>query len=300
MPHAVTTPNPTVLPEEQWQAARENHVRRLGPFVAEQLARRSRGQKHPVWDFLFEYYSFKPSHLLKWSPGLGVVLQGGAAREFLQQPDYHEVEQGVTLSPAQFSSRRHEALQRTLTLLRAMAERPPFFGCYGLHEWAMVYQTQEVRHGQVGLRLPHAEVDEIVEGATVRCTHYDAFRFFTPEARPLNVLQPDPEDRADQEQRGCIHANMDLYKWAYKFWPFVRSETLGDAFLLAREARETDMRASPYDLQAAGFAPIKIETQEGKAEYVVAQKALAARAQPIRLALISDLQQLRDQVEHQD
>ena len=30
--------------------------------------------KHPVHDFLFTYYSFRPAQLRRWSPGYGVVL----------------------------------------------------------------------------------------------------------------------------------------------------------------------------------------------------------------------------------
>ena len=40
------------------------------------LARRRTGAKHPVEDFLFTYYSHRPSRLRRWSPGAGVVLEG--------------------------------------------------------------------------------------------------------------------------------------------------------------------------------------------------------------------------------
>ena len=42
------------------------------------------------------------------------------------------------------------------------------------------------------------------------------------------------------------------------------------------------MRASPYDLAALGYLPVKIETTEGRAEYEAAQRELAERAQPLR------------------
>ena len=41
---------------------------------------------------------------------------------------------------------------------------------------------------------------------------------------------------------------MDLYKWAYKLGPLVESELVMDCLELAADARELDMRASPYDL----------------------------------------------------
>jgi len=51
---------------------------------------------------------------------------------------------------------------------------------------------------------------------------------------------------------------------------------------LARDVREIDMRASPYDLRALGFAPIAIETAAGRAEYEEHQRSFANRGQPLR------------------
>jgi hypothetical protein len=36
-------------------------------------------------------------------------------------------------------------------------------------------------------------------------------------------------------------------------------------FRLARDVRELDMRASPYDLADLGYPPVRIETPEGRA-----------------------------------
>src|SRR5207248_2009588 len=112
-----------------------------------------------------------------------------------------------------------------------------------------------------------AEITRIVEQSALCCTHFDAFRFFTAPAVPLNKLQPARGDAAQLEQRGCLHANMDLYKWAFKLAPFTPSDLVADCFELARDIREIDMCASPYDLQALGFAPIPVETAAGRADY---------------------------------
>src|SRR5664279_2710834 len=42
------------------------------------------------------------------------------------------------------------------------------------------------------------------------------------------------------------------------------------------------MRASPYDLSALGYRPVAIETAEGKAEYVAAQREFGRAAQLLR------------------
>ena len=59
-----------------------------------------------------------------------------------------------------------------------------------------------------------------------------------------------------------------------------------DCLELAADARELDMRASPYDLTGYGFAPIAIETPAGRAEYVRGQQDVADRAAPLRAALL--------------
>ena len=87
----------------------------------------------------------------------------------------------------------------------------------------------------------------------LRCTHIDAYRFFTPAAVPLNAHEPTRATQHEWEQPGCLHANMDLYKYAMWFQPFTSSDLVADCFALARQARELDMRAAPYDLVDLGL-----------------------------------------------
>jgi hypothetical protein len=277
------------LAEPEWLARQAAHERRVRAWTDPHQARQARGEKHPVEDFLWEYYRFRPSWLRRWHPGPDVVLLGDAAREFLRWPEYHEADGGIALNPAAFDPKRRDTLVWLLGLLRATAERAPSFGCFGLHEWAMVYRQtpDEVRHNAWPLRFAPDELACIVEAQPIRCTHFDAFRFFTPAARPLNRLQPERATTAHFEQRGCLHANMDLYKWAFKLAPFTPSELTADCFALARDIREVDMRASPYDLAKLGYTPIAIETPAGRAEYEVHQRAFAERSQPLRARLVA-------------
>jgi hypothetical protein len=159
-----------------------------------------------------------------------------------------------------------------------------------MHEWAMVYrQAAERRHQRWPLRLGAEGTDAVVRSMPIRCSHYDAFRFFTPEARPLNKTCPDLAGRLDNEQPGCVHVTMDLYKWAMKSAPWVPAELAADCFELARDARTVDMRASPYDFSSVGLAPIRIETPEGRAEYEAEQRRLTKKAEPLRARLIASL-----------
>ena len=105
----------------------------------------------------------------------------------------------------------------------------------------------------------------------------------------MNRLQPSLESRLALEQPGCVHANMDLYKWAAKSMPWIGAELLLDCFELATELRDLDMRASPYDLTAWGRAPVRIETAEGRRIYEMEQRRLADKAVPLRERLIAGL-----------
>lgn len=227
---------------------------RLRSLVAAHLARQARHEKHPVIDFLFEYYTYRPAQLLRYSPGLAPL-------------------------PAE----RRRAAEWITALLEATLQRPPQFACHGLHEWAMVYRGEARRH-DLPLRLPQSEIDALVESLPINCTHFDAYRFFTPSARPLNRIPVTREQTT--EQAGCLHANMDLYKWAYKFQPWLPSALMVDTFLLAVEIREVDMRASPYDVTRYDLAPIRIETPEGRQEFQELQQALSGKAQVLRARLL--------------
>jgi hypothetical protein len=82
---------------------------------------------------------------------------------------------------------------------------------------------------------------------------------------------------------------MDSYKWAVKLGPLVPGELMLDAFELARDIRYLDMQASPYDMADWAGEPVRIETAEGKAEYVRRQRGFSDRAQVLRGRLLGCL-----------
>ncbi len=271
-----------VLAAGEWRQRRAAHERRVDSLVGPHLDRRRAGVKHPVADFLFTYYSYRPAQLRRWHPGVGVVLADAPS---LPSREYVEVPGGITVDVATLLGRRAGAVEWIRDLLLATAGRTPHFGCFGMHEWAMVYRQtpDEIRHRDWPLRL---DPGPVLEQNRVRCSHYDAFRFFTPAARPLNVLQPTRDDQTAHEQAGCLHANMDLYRWSYKLSPLVPSELVADCFDLAAEIRTLDMRASPYDLGALGLEPVRVEIPEGRAEYTHCQRDFADRATVLRQRLM--------------
>ncbi len=284
---------PNVLTEAEWHERRRAHESRVDAWVAPHRERRSRGISHPVEDFLFTYYSYRPATLRRWHPGAGTVLTGPGVAEFASVKGY-VVDGGRAMVDARLGGDRVKAIGWIRTMLASTASRPATFGCFGLHEWAMVYRQPPaaLRHVAFPLRLGATATDDVVESHRISCTHFDAFRFFTEPARPLNVIQPTRESQPLNDQPGCLHAAMDCYKWAYKLSPFTPSELVADCFELAREVRQVDMRAAPYDLSSLGVEPIRIETAEGKQQYAAAQRDFAERSAPLRQRLIEVCERL--------
>lgn len=314
-----------VLQPEEWLARSAAHRERVAARTAPLVALHMRGERHPVQDFLFGYYSHSPAALARWHPGAGVVLadpDGGAAAAEAERDDaphrgaWRHVrrtgpgevpgapEGGWAVDADTFAADRATGVAFTAELLARTAGRSPRLGCFGLHEWAMAYRSEVhgVRHSQLPLRLGAAGTDAVVQSQRIRCTHFDAFRFFAPEARGLNEgadgVLPTRAGMRDMEQPGCLHTGMDLYKWAYKLVPWVSSDLVADCFDLAWDIRALDMRASPYDLTgvtdlAGGdYPPVRIETPEGRAEYVRAQRGFADRGQALRARLLAAISPL--------
>jgi hypothetical protein len=302
------------LRPEQWRPLADAHAERADALTAVWREARAAGRKHAIEDFLFTYYPTRLTHLRRWHPGAGVTLllpDGGGATTEDTTPDpedrrswrWHATTRSardtdaldtvtldtVTLDLDAYLADRGDTVRYVRQLLSATASRPGTFGCFGLHEWAMVYRDREAGRDQrhpLLLRLGHAGTDSVVEANPVRCSHFDAFRFFTPEATGRNQLQPTRAAQVGMEQPGCLHANMDLYKWCLKLGPVVPGDLLLDAFELARDIRWTDMAASPYDVSAYGVDAVEIETPQGKAEYVRRQREYAQRSNALRYRLI--------------
>jgi hypothetical protein len=282
----------TVLEHAAWIELEDRYHHEVDLLTAGHRSRAAENRSHPVEDFLFTYYSFRPAQLRRWHPGAGTALLDAGPRVEWRYYREFASESGstqVAVDTELFLSAQGRSVRFIRQLLTNTSTSTAHFGCFGLHEWAMVFQSDDVRHDGWPLRLGRQGTDEVVRGHQLRCSHFDAFRFFTPQARPRNLLTPDLGSRDRMEQPGCLHASMDLYKWAYRLLPVVSSALVVDCFKLARRIREVDMRASPYDLTELGYRAIPIETAEGKAEYVAAQRGFAADGQVLRSRLIREL-----------
>ncbi len=274
----------------EWLPLAQAHRERVEPWVSGRLERQPRGDKNAVEDFLFDYYPYSPGKLSTWHPGYGVILEGTQARQYLALSGYRAEGDGVTADIA-WLARRRERLEQAIAILRATATRPPVRGCFALHEWAMTYRLtqEELRHSALPLRVSPEVIGETIENLGLRCTHLDAYRFFTAPAVPLNTVTPTRDTQVDHEQPGCIHAAMDLYKYAFWFSPLVPSDLVVDCFANAARARELDMRSSPYDVTRFGLTAIRVETPEGRQEYAHEQRLLMEDTAPLRGRVIATL-----------
>lgn len=290
MSPAVTATPATPLTGAQWRELRARHADRVDTLIGPYLRRRKYGEKHPVIDFLFTYYGSRPAHVARWHPGFGTSLAD--ADEYLKLPGYVRGRDGVHADPALVVERAGR-LHSTIALLEATAGRPARLGCFGLHEWAMVFRTDRPRHS-LPLRLGADRTDAVVESMPLRCTHFDAFRFFTEAAAPLNERQLSRSSQQANEQPGCLHTTMDLYRVCLRMIPLIESDLTFAAFRLALDARELDMCASPYDLTALGYDPVCVETPAGRAEYVRRQSDIADRGRLLRESILDRLRGIAD------
>ncbi|MCF8604134.1 3-methyladenine DNA glycosylase [Gordonia sp. HY442] len=277
-----------ILERGDWSARADAHRARIEALIGPYLRARRTGATHPVIDFLFTYYAARPSQITRWHPGYGTVL--------LDAPEYdglrgYRISDGAATVSEEHLLDKADLVAGTLRILEATASRPPRLGCFGLHEWAMVYRTDEKRHSHP-LRLGAAGTDAVVESNRLVCTHFDAFRFFTDPARGRNAVELSRADTVANEQPGCLHATMDMYRYCLRLSPLIGADLLADCFDLALTARELDMRASPYDLSEVldvsgrPYLPVPIETPEGRARYVTEQTEIARRGAALRDKLV--------------
>jgi len=273
------------LTQDEWRPLETAHHARVDAVTAAHLSRRQGARKHPVEDFLSSYYMHSPAQLRRWHPGPGILLEGAVERA--EWVFYRYADGAASLDLEAFQAARTARTRLVRELLSATAARPAHLGC---------------RPARVGDGLPPetraAPPDRLAavpgsgghrRGGRVPPDPVLPLRrcpVLQEPARTLNTLSPTRDSQVAIEQPDCLHATMDLYKWVYKLSPAIPSDLTADCFDLAREVRELDMRAAPYDLRALGYEPVKIETPAGKATYVDAQRDFAARGHVLRLRLI--------------
>lgn len=282
---------------DEWEFKKDCHKTAVVALVEDYFSDKQHQRRNPVVDFLFTYYNFRYASLKRWSPGVGVLLMDAADDQEFTYPEFSAIGNDIFVDPSHFPQKRIRGLRWMHQLLLSVRDRQPLLNCCGMHEWAMVYKAPEVRHQSYPLRLSDDALQHFVETHPIVCTHFDAYRFFTEDAKPLNKSHLTRETFDQNEQPGCLHTNMDLYKWAFKLYPWVGSDIILDAFRLAMQARKLDMMAGPYDLSSIGYDAIPIETEGGRVRYKQEQAAIWKAGIPVREALIHAMETLMNYLE---
>ena len=279
-----------IVPRTRWHPQAERHLARVTKLLgATPDVAAARSRDDPLLNFVFTYYGSDlgaAANLGRWCPPVGVAIEASQDdRERL----WRGIESSGAYDPRKLPKKRLAALERGRAALAATRKRPPIWHCYGLHEWAMLYRPdgapQPHKHQSLPLRVDQATINRVVEADEIKCTHFDAFRFFAPEATEKNRHALTRQTQLDHEQPACVHANMDLLRYALRLTPFVDAALIGDALDVALQARDLDIRASPYLL--AGAAPVEVETTAGRKEYVRRQAAVHDAAAPVRDRLLA-------------
>jgi hypothetical protein len=196
-----------LVPEKKWRADAAAHELRVRSLVGGHL--HNFDSSNPIYNFLFKYYFWKPSVVASYSPGWNKVLigaqpndvthGGGQRAASVWRSGGQDDAGGLFFDGMRCSPETLVGLQNTLDLLRATEQRPPVLNCFGMHEWAMLYSLAtpaaktggggggggggQSKHQRLPLRLSQAALDAAVEErAPLKCTHFDAFRFYTPKA----------------------------------------------------------------------------------------------------------------------
>ena len=302
----VLSSSAVVMPHGEWRARALRHRERVVELLGCEPAEAAQRRKDPRLNFIFQYYyGFKPRDLVAWSPGLGVDLAtGGPEDSQWLYRKFWRTEDGTHKLSLQAKASQVAALRRTSEILETKAH--PVWNCYGLHEWAMLYGGAD-RKQDLPLRISRSLLDEVVATpGALRCTHFDAFRFFAEDAKPMNQLQTLGRATHAAEQPACVHYNMDLFKFALRVTPFIPSELLADALDVALTARTLDLRASPYDLSSLrdstnfDLDPVPVETSQGRKLYTDLQADILRKATPVRRQLAQAYADLSQRLDHEE
>jgi len=286
----------------EWTKRANSHRMRIRDLLGGMYYDRKVHDRHPIYNFIFNYYRFRPKATIeRFSAGIDVGVEFVEDLYLAPPSKYLSVRNGlIEIDPVKlFNEKSIQRIRNVHTLLDIVQRRVPSFSCFGVHEYAMLHSGARHSYFQSGvlkLRMSQQEIDAVVERAPIRCTHFDAIRHFPDSSSKMCVIKTSPQSRTRNEQAGCIHTNLDLFKFSLRLWPFASSELVADALELAIRARELDMRASPYDLSSVSdfqelkcdfnLTPILIETESGRAEFRDATMALYRDSLPIRQDLI--------------
>ena len=119
-----------LMTRPEWQEVMSQHHSVVEPWVRPRLTRRSHGLKHPVDDFLFEYYPISPNKLMTWHPGYGTYLEATADDLEVFPHVIYEFRNNLIQLRQSWIEQRIEQIHATQNFLTVTSQRPTRTGCF--------------------------------------------------------------------------------------------------------------------------------------------------------------------------
>ena len=173
-------------------------------------------------------------------------------------------------------------------LLVATAARPAHFGCFGMHEWAMVYRVaeDEPRHPAYPLRLGQDGTDGWSSriGSPARISTLIGSSPSPPGRR--NIPAARPRRPAGVRATGVSARRHGPLQARLPARAVIPSELSRTASRSPATSASSTCGRRPMTSVDLGFEPVRVETAEGKRVYAAAQAGFAERGAPLRQRLI--------------
>ena len=248
-----------------------------------------RGEAHPVWDFLFSYYSLRPRQLRRWHPGYGVALGGASARPLPGPRRLRHARRDGGRHPRASAGSRADTVAFIADLLRATA--------------ASARPTELLRAARVGDGLPDAPTSAT---SRFRCgwaprapTRWSSRCRCAAATSTPTGSSPSPPRAAQRRAaepavagrhrtagvRARQHGSVQVVLQTRPAGGVGAADGLPRPRRRCPRARHACQPVRPG--RTTDFAPIAIETPAGRTEYVRRQQDVADRAAPLRAALLS-------------
>ena len=238
-----------------------------------------------------------PAQLRRWHPGAGVGARRSgrlAARRLalLRRRRGRRRRRRRGLLAA-----RGDTLRFVRELLVAHGRRGRHgFGCFGLHEWAMVYRLDpaDVRHAGWPLRLGAAGTDAVVEAHQIALLALRRLPLLHPRRRAAQraARRPVRASRRSSSRAACT-PGWTSTSGRYKLGP-AGPERAGRGLLRAGPRHPRRSTCGPRPTTCASSATSRCASRPPRArpQYAAAQRGFSARGQALRARLVDAIDRI--------
>ena len=227
------------------------------------------GVKHPVEDFLFTYYSHRPGAAAPLAPGRGRRADRRRPAELGR--DYRATPRRRRRSTprryARGAATRSRWIRDLLAAHRRAARRTWAASACTSGRWSTGRPRRRygTTPGRCACRPRRTAAGRRGARRAVQPLRRVPLLHRAGPAAQRAARRPGSRSTSSSSPAACTptwtstSGRTSSPRWS-------PSELVADCFALARDIRALDMRASPYDLAALGYEPVRVETPEGRAD----------------------------------